>query len=170
MELELPVFRAYRGAEPPRFASPAELECAKVLDYYDVAWEYEPRTFVLEEDEDGRVSEAFTPDFFLPDQNLYVEIEVLEHADLLVPAHARAPVAGKLDEVERMENRHGSAQIGDEDEARLERRHQHRLAAGVVVCDLGAELLHARSDLGRGEGDLTDPVVRRPVAGISWRG
>ena len=48
MELELPVFRAYRGTEPPRFASPAELECAKVLDYYDVAWEYEPRTFVLE--------------------------------------------------------------------------------------------------------------------------
>src|SRR5438132_60486 len=24
MELELPVFRAYRGAEPPRFARPAE--------------------------------------------------------------------------------------------------------------------------------------------------
>ena len=61
MELELPAFRAYRGAEPPRFASPAELECAKVLDYYDVAWEYEPRTFVLEETDDGRVTEAFTP-------------------------------------------------------------------------------------------------------------
>src|SRR6266571_166937 len=80
MELELPVFRAYRGAEPPRFASPAELECAKVLDYYDVAWEYEPRTFVLEEDEDGRVSEAFTPDFFLPDQNLYVEITAMKQS------------------------------------------------------------------------------------------
>ena len=87
-----------------------------------------------------------------------------------MPAHARAPVAGKLDEVERMENRHGSAQIGDEHEARLERRHEHRLAAGVVVSDLGAEFPHAHSDLGRGEGDLPDPVVRRPVAGISWRG
>ena len=61
MELELPVFRAYRGTEPPRFASPAELECAKVLDYYDVAWEYEPRTFVLEEDEDGRVTKRSRP-------------------------------------------------------------------------------------------------------------
>ena len=78
MELELPVFRAYRGAEPPRFASPAELECAKVLDYYDVAWEYEPRTFVLAEDENGRVTEAFTPDFYLPEQDLFLEITVMK--------------------------------------------------------------------------------------------
>ena len=80
MELELPVFRAYRGTEPPRFASPAELECAKVLDYYDVAWEYEPRTFVLEEDENGRVLEAFTPDFYLPEQDLYLEVTVMKQS------------------------------------------------------------------------------------------
>ena len=36
-----------------RFANDAELECAKILDYYGVPWEYEPRTFVLETDEDG---------------------------------------------------------------------------------------------------------------------
>ena len=80
MELQLPVFRVYRGTEPPRFASPAELECAKVLDYYDVPWEYEPRTFVLEEDEKGRVTEAFTPDFYLPEQNLYVEITAMKQS------------------------------------------------------------------------------------------
>jgi hypoxanthine phosphoribosyltransferase len=80
MELELPVFKAYRGAEPPRFASPAELECAKVLDYYDVPWEYEPRTFVLEQDEEGRVTEAFTPDFYLPEQELYVEITAMKQS------------------------------------------------------------------------------------------
>src|SRR4051812_11549951 len=80
MELELPVFKAYRGTGPPRFASPAELECAKVLDYYDVAWEYEPRTFVLEQDEKGRVTEAFTPDFFLPEQDLYVEITAMKQS------------------------------------------------------------------------------------------
>src|SRR5438105_7882277 len=80
MELELPVFRAYRGAEPPRFASPAELECAKVLDDYGSAWEYEPRTFVLEEDEDGRVVEAFTPDFYLPEQDLYLEITMMKQS------------------------------------------------------------------------------------------
>jgi hypothetical protein len=51
-----------------------------VLDYYDVAWEYEPRTFVLEEDGDGRVTEAFTPDFYLPEQDLYVEITAMKQS------------------------------------------------------------------------------------------
>ena len=64
--------------EPPRFANEAERECAKVLDFYGVPWEYEPHTFVLEEAEDGRVTEAFTPDFFLPEQNLYLEITVMK--------------------------------------------------------------------------------------------
>ena len=68
------------GEKPPRFANDAELECAKVLDYYRVPWEYEPRTFVLERDEDGRVIEAFTPDFYLPEQDLYVEITVMKQS------------------------------------------------------------------------------------------
>jgi len=80
MELQLPAFQAYRGDEPPRFASPAELECAKVLDYYGIAWEYEPRTFVLERDEAGRVLEAFTPDFYLSEQDLYVEITAMKQS------------------------------------------------------------------------------------------
>ena len=71
-------FQAFRGTTPPRFVNPAELECAKVLDYYGVPWEYEPRTFVLEQDDDGRTKEAFTPDFFLPEQNLYLEITVMK--------------------------------------------------------------------------------------------
>ncbi len=77
---ETPVFQAYLGEEPPRFANEAELECAKVLDYYRVPWKYEPRTFVLEQDEDGRVLEAFTPDFYLPEQDLYVEITVMKQS------------------------------------------------------------------------------------------
>ncbi|MBD0330241.1 MAG: hypothetical protein ICV64_09075 [Thermoleophilia bacterium] len=80
MALETPVFRAYRGTEPPRFANAAELECAKILDYYGVPWEYEPRTFVLERDADGRVVEAFTPDFYLPEQDLYLEITVMKQS------------------------------------------------------------------------------------------
>ncbi len=80
MELQLPSFQAYRGSEPPRFASPAELECAKVLDYYGIPWEYEPRTFVLERDEEDRVTEAFTPDFYLPEQDLYVEITAMKQS------------------------------------------------------------------------------------------
>ena len=78
--LETPDFQAYRGLEPPRFANRAELECAKVLDYYGVPWEYEPTTFVLEEDEHGRVVEAFRPDFYLPEQDLYVEVTVMKQS------------------------------------------------------------------------------------------
>ena len=79
MTLETPDFQAYRGQEPPRFANRAELECAKVLDYYGVPWNYEPRTFVLEE-VGGRVVEAFTPDFHLPEQDLYLEITMMKQS------------------------------------------------------------------------------------------
>lgn len=80
MALETPVFQAYRGGDAPRFANDAELECAKVLDYYRIPWEYEPRTFVLEEGDDGRVLEAITPDFYLPEQDLYVELTVMKQS------------------------------------------------------------------------------------------
>ena len=80
MALETPTFQAYRGAEPPRFANEAELEYAKILDYYGVPWMYEPHTFVLERDEDGRVVEAFTPDFYLPEQELYLEVTVMKQS------------------------------------------------------------------------------------------
>ena len=77
---ETPVFQAYRGDEPPRFVNEAELEYAKILDYHGIPWMYEPRTFVLEEDEDGKVTEAFTPDFYLPEQDLYVEITMMKQS------------------------------------------------------------------------------------------
>ena len=77
---ETPVFQAYCGSEPPRFANPAELEYAKVLDWYGIPWAYEPTTFVLERDEEGRVVEAFTPDFYLPDQDLYLEVTVMKQS------------------------------------------------------------------------------------------
>jgi hypoxanthine phosphoribosyltransferase len=66
--------------ETPRFANDAERECARLLDFYGVSWEYEPRTFALEEAEDGRVTVAFTPDFYLPEQDLYVEVTVMKQA------------------------------------------------------------------------------------------
>jgi hypothetical protein len=75
---EIADFQAYCGEESPRFANEAERECAKVLDFYGVPWAYEPRTFVLEQDEDGRVTEAFTPDFYLPEQNLFLEITMMK--------------------------------------------------------------------------------------------
>ena len=61
----------------PVFIHPIEEAFARILDFYGVAWEYEPRTFPLNWDEQGNVIEAFTPDFFLPGQNLYVELTTL---------------------------------------------------------------------------------------------
>ena len=80
MELETPNFQAYRGDTAPRFVNEAELEYAKILDFYGVPWMYEPHTFVLERDEDGRVTEAFTPDFYLPEQDLYLEVTVMKQS------------------------------------------------------------------------------------------
>src|SRR5215207_7440324 len=80
MLLETPDFQAYRGVGQPRFANQAELECAKILDFYGVPWEYEPRTFELEHDAAGNLVEAFTPDFFLPEQDLYLEVTVMKQS------------------------------------------------------------------------------------------
>lgn len=61
----------------PAFAHPAEAQFARILDFYQMEWEYEPRTFPLEWDDEGNVVTAFTPDFFLPEQNLYIELTTL---------------------------------------------------------------------------------------------
>ncbi|MGD0002814.1 MAG: hypothetical protein ABSE06_01150 [Anaerolineaceae bacterium] len=61
----------------PQFVHPAEEVFAKILDFYELEWQYEPHTFPLEWDEQGQVVEAFTPDFYLPDQDLYIELTTL---------------------------------------------------------------------------------------------
>ena len=61
----------------PVFIHPIEAAFARILDFYGVTWEYEPRTFPLEWDEQGNVTVAFKPDFYLPQQNLYVELTTL---------------------------------------------------------------------------------------------
>lgn len=58
----------------PVFVHPIEAEFASILDYYGITWEYEPRTFDLQWDADGNVTQAFSPDFYLPSQDLYVEL------------------------------------------------------------------------------------------------
>jgi len=42
-----------------------------------VAWEYEPRTFTLDADRAGNPVQAFTPDFYLPAYDTYIEITTL---------------------------------------------------------------------------------------------
>jgi len=80
MASEVPVFQAYCGRGEPRFANDVELECAKLLDYYRVPWQYEPTTFVLERAADGTIIEAFKPDFYLPEQDLYLELTVMKQS------------------------------------------------------------------------------------------
>jgi hypothetical protein len=58
----------------PVFAHPSEAEFARLLDFYQIRWQYEPRTFPIQWDAQGRVLESFTPDFYLPEQNLYIEL------------------------------------------------------------------------------------------------
>lgn len=62
---------------PPIFVHRIEGEFARILDYYGIVWEYEPHTFALKTDDDGNVTEAFSPDFYLPQQELYVELTTL---------------------------------------------------------------------------------------------
>ena len=63
--------------DPIAFVHPIEAEFARILDYYGIEWEYEPHTFALTKDDDGKVTEAFSPDFYLPQQELYVELTTM---------------------------------------------------------------------------------------------
>ncbi len=60
--------------QPSSFMHPSEEEFARMLNFYHIPWQYEPKTFPLQWDSEGRVTEAFSPDFYLPEQNLYVEL------------------------------------------------------------------------------------------------
>jgi hypothetical protein len=59
------------------FAHASERQFAQLLDFYAIVWEYEPRSFDIEWDAEGKVTQRFTPDFFLPDFDLYIEITTL---------------------------------------------------------------------------------------------
>ena len=59
------------------FAHPSEQAFASLLDSYGICWEYEPRMFVLGRDSDGNTARGFTPDFYLPDFDMYVELTTL---------------------------------------------------------------------------------------------
>jgi hypothetical protein len=76
------------GAEPAdahpsavgatRFAHASEAEMARILDFYDVRWEYEPTTFPILWNLDGEVVESFAPDFYLPELDSFLEMTTLK--------------------------------------------------------------------------------------------
>jgi hypothetical protein len=90
---------------------------------------------------------------------LDLDVQVLEQPDGGVPTGRAAGVARQLDELEVMQDRERARQIGEEDDARLERRDEQRLEPGVFACQLRPDLPNARPDLGSAEIDLADPAV-----------
>ncbi len=122
VRVESPVFQAYCGSKPPQFANRSELECAKILDFYGIRWDYEPRSFVLERDAEGRVVSAFTPDFYLPDQSLFIEVTVMKQS--LVTRKNR-----KLREIRRLYPEVRVKLFYRRDIERLAQRHRLRLAS-----------------------------------------
>ena len=62
----------------PAFAHASEAELARILDFYQVRWTYEPDTFPIGWSMSGDVVESFSPDFYLPDLDLYIELTTLK--------------------------------------------------------------------------------------------
>ncbi len=66
-----------RSPVTPSFAHASEAEMSRILDFYDVRWVYEPHTFPILWNLDGDVVESFSPDFWLPDLECYLEMTTL---------------------------------------------------------------------------------------------
>lgn len=81
MQVDVSQPRPVRNPGTPReeieFAHPSEEEFASILVFFGIRWQYEPYTFPLRWDEKGIVIEAFSPDFYLIDQGLFVELTTL---------------------------------------------------------------------------------------------
>ena len=101
------------------FAHPSEAELAALFDSYGIRWEYEPTTFVLEADREGNPTSAFTPDFYLPEFDTYLEVTTLrqplvtrKHRKLRMLAEQRPDVRVKMlyrKDLERLGAKYGLA-------------------------------------------------------------
>lgn len=76
------------------FAHPSEQEFARFLDYYRIRWVYEPVSFPIDWDA-GRVTEMFTPDFYLPESDLYVELTTMKQS-LVTPKNRKLRMLREL--------------------------------------------------------------------------
>lgn len=74
---KLPVQSKPLPSDSVSFAHASERQFARLLDFYQIEWQYEPTSFDLEWDKDGNVIQRFTPDFYLPAYDLYIEITTL---------------------------------------------------------------------------------------------
>lgn len=68
----------FQSVDAHAFAHPAEQDLARILSYYRIRWIYEPTTFHLDFRDDGRPAEQITPDFYLPDHDLFLELTTMK--------------------------------------------------------------------------------------------
>jgi hypothetical protein len=61
------------------FHHESEAEFARLLNYYGIEWQYEPHPFALQW-RDGRPTEMFTPDFYLTEYDLYIELTTMRQS------------------------------------------------------------------------------------------
>jgi len=76
------------------FAHPSEQEFARFLDYYRIRWVYEPVSFPIAW-EGTRVAEMFTPDFYLPEHDMYVELTTMKQS-LVTPKNRKLRLLREL--------------------------------------------------------------------------
>jgi len=83
--------RLVRRSGPPHtrvaFAHPSEQEFARFLDFHRIRWSYEPTAFPIAWEGD-RVMEMFTPDFYLPEHALYLELTTMKQS-LVTPKNRK---------------------------------------------------------------------------------
>jgi hypoxanthine phosphoribosyltransferase len=90
--------RLLRRSGPPHsriaFAHPSEQEFARFLDYYRIRWVYEPVSFPIAWETD-HVTEMFTPDFYLPEHDLYIELTTMKQS-LVTPKNRKLRLLREL--------------------------------------------------------------------------
>ncbi|MBZ5577809.1 MAG: hypothetical protein LAP40_14705 [Acidobacteriia bacterium] len=88
LQFQMRLRLARHGIVPPdkitirrkMFANQSEEMFANLLDFYRIAWEYEPRSFPVQMSREGKVQESFTPDFYLPEFDLYLELTTMKQS------------------------------------------------------------------------------------------
>ncbi len=78
VQFVLPKFRVAVRSNPDQvFAHPAEGSLANLFERFGIRWAYEPTSFALPPCGEGIAGEWFTPDFYLPDYRLYIELTTM---------------------------------------------------------------------------------------------
>ena len=141
------------SVQDARFAHESEEEFARILDFYDVPWQYEPRMFPLRHADDGRIIEAFSPDFYLPEFELYIELTTMKQG-LVTEKHRK---------LRRLRELYPGIQI-----KLLYKKDYLNLLAKYRICDFGkhdeamavGEVLFTASEIERRVSELGRNISR----------